>query len=260
MSKYKHVDVSERDLEELIRRWSDHIEEGMRFVDHQCQTDRGPLDILLVDSGNALCVAELKVCEDDSMLWQGLDYYDFLSKNVHAVGRCYPQANIDPEQEIRLLLVAPNFSMNMLGRCKWIDVPLSLFTYKCITVDGTKDTIPVFNEVTIPSLPAVPQVTPPSSHSNYITNPEARALFVKAMDEIKSWDPMAIAVDSIKYHISIKFNNRVLCYLTPQRKQFSIGAYFSNDVWTYQKVESVNDYERMRPLLQAALQRLKAVQ
>ena len=69
--KYHIVDVSETDLEELIRQNPDNIEIGLRFVDHQRKAGRGPYDVLLVDSGKALVVGELKVTEDDSMLTQG---------------------------------------------------------------------------------------------------------------------------------------------------------------------------------------------
>ena len=64
-------EILERDLEELVRQAPEHIEKGLRFVDHQRETDRGPLDVLLVDSGHSLAVAELKVVESDDMLWQG---------------------------------------------------------------------------------------------------------------------------------------------------------------------------------------------
>ncbi len=33
----------------------------------------------MVDSGKSLIVAELKAVEDDGMLLQGLDYYDYVS-------------------------------------------------------------------------------------------------------------------------------------------------------------------------------------
>ena len=64
MRKYQPVEVSESQLEDLIRLAPDLIEEEVRFVDHQVSTDRGRLDLLLIDSGNALVVAELKVVEE----------------------------------------------------------------------------------------------------------------------------------------------------------------------------------------------------
>ena len=68
MKKYKTVGVTEAQLEDLIRQGPELIEEGLRFVDHQASTGRGPLDVLLVDNRGALVVAELKVVVDEAML------------------------------------------------------------------------------------------------------------------------------------------------------------------------------------------------
>jgi hypothetical protein len=43
----------------------------------------------LVDSGRSLVVAELKMVQDDDMLIQGLDYYDYVSTNLEAFARLY---------------------------------------------------------------------------------------------------------------------------------------------------------------------------
>ena len=80
MKKYKIVEIQERDLEELVRKYPEYIEQGLKYVDHQKRTDRGPLDVLFVESGKGLVVAELKVIEDDSMLVQGINYYDYLQE------------------------------------------------------------------------------------------------------------------------------------------------------------------------------------
>ncbi|WFP50237.1 endonuclease NucS [Methylomonas sp. EFPC3] len=73
---YKKIDISERQLEELIRKHSGLIEEGMSYISHQNRLPNGRLDVLLIDSGKSLVVGELKVVEDDAMLMQCLDYYD----------------------------------------------------------------------------------------------------------------------------------------------------------------------------------------
>ncbi len=138
MPQYKSIDVSERQLEDLIRQEANSIEEGVRYIDHQRNTERGPLDVLMVDSGNALIVAELKIDEDDTMLVQGIDYYDCISKNIEGTSRAYKDFNMDPNQPVRLFLIAPSFSVSLLNRCKWIDIPISLFTYKCIIVEDSK--------------------------------------------------------------------------------------------------------------------------
>jgi len=67
MKKYTKADVSEQELEDLVRRHTAFIEEGLVYVDHQRSAAGGRLDVLMVDSGKSLVVAELKVVQDDGM-------------------------------------------------------------------------------------------------------------------------------------------------------------------------------------------------
>ena len=154
MKKYRRTDVSESQLEEMVRQGAELIEAGLRFVDHQTFAGRGPLDVLLVDSGNALVVAELKVVQDDGMLVQGIDYYDYVLRNVDGYAQAYKMHKIDSRQDPRLFLIAPSFSVALLNRIKWIDIPISLFTFQCIELEGSdRETVPVYNEVTAPGPP-----------------------------------------------------------------------------------------------------------
>ena len=116
MIKYKSIDISEKELEDLIRRYTNQIEEDLQYIDHQRFTDRGPLDMLFVDSGKSLVVAELKVVEDDGMLTQGIDYYDYISRNLEGICNSYRDFKIDRRQDVRLILIAPSFSVYLLNR------------------------------------------------------------------------------------------------------------------------------------------------
>src|SRR3990172_3974597 len=153
MPKYTHVDVSEQQLEDLLRQHVDLLEDGLRYIGHQRLTESGRLDVLLVDSGRSLVLAELKVIEDDAMLLQAIDYYDYVSSHLETLARLYSGFSIDPTQPVRLFLVAPSFSQALIVRCKWIDVPISLFEYQCIRLEGSTKMIPVFSERSIPSPP-----------------------------------------------------------------------------------------------------------
>lgn len=71
MPKYRKVDVSEQQLEDLVRQYAGAIEERLVHIDHQKWTAAGGrLDVFMIDSGHAFIIAELKVVEDDGMLLQ----------------------------------------------------------------------------------------------------------------------------------------------------------------------------------------------
>ena len=107
MKRYKKIDVSEQKLEDLIRQHVGMLEEGLIYIDHQKPTAGGRrLDILMVDSGKSLVVAELKVVQDDGMLMQGIDYYDFVSGHIEAFARLYKPHDIDQTQHLNILRVS----------------------------------------------------------------------------------------------------------------------------------------------------------
>lgn len=259
MKPYTRVDVSEAQLEDLVRRYSDSIEDGLVFLDHQKQAAAGRLDILLTDSGKSLAVAELKVVEDDGMLMQGVDYYDDVTAHVETYSRLYGQEKVDPTQPVRLLLIAPSFSQKMVNRCKWLDLPISLFTFQCLRFDGEADVVPVFADYRLPVPPVKPEIATLQGHLDYITDPEVRTSASAFIDEVKTWKPGSVAIDPIKYSLSMKINGRVFVYLSTYRKHYRIATYDHEENWIDAIIKDDNDREAMESLARAAMER-KATQ
>lgn len=255
MKKYKKVDVSEAQLEDLVCRHPGVIEEGLAYVDHQKQAAGGRLDVLLVDSGKSLVVAELKVVQDDGMLMQGVDYYDYVSTHVEAFARLYKNHGIDPTQQVRLFLLAPSFSQTLVNRCKWIDLPVSLFTFNCLVFDGDTDVVPIFSEQALPTSPAVVEVTHLDDHLTYITDTVVREKVAALLEEIKNWRPGSIALGPIKYAISMKINGRVFAYFYPRRKHYLLATYNDQEEWTEYSIKDDDDLAKVKPIMKAAMER-----
>lgn len=231
------------------------IEDGLEYIGHQRSAAVGRLDVLLVDSGKSLVVAELKIIQDDGMLLQALDYYDYVSSHVEAFARLYQKSGIDPTQQVRLFLIAPSFSQALINRCKWLDVPISLFTCSCLKFPNEGDLVPIFWEQTIPTPPEVVEVTRFEDHLQYITDPQARARAAALLEQIRNWRPDRIAVDPIKYAISIKISGRVFAYFHPRRKHFLLSTYDSQEQWMDHPIHSDEDLEKVLPLVRAAMER-----
>lgn len=252
---YKKVDVLERQLEDLVRRHAGLIEEGMVYVNHQNRIPGGRLDVLLVDSGKSLVVAELKVVEDDAMLVQCLDYYDHVAAGIETYARMHAEHEIDPTQPVRMLLLAPSFSQALVNRCKWIDVPISLFSYVCLKFENSDQVIPVFAEQAVPSVPEPPVVHRQDDRLNYITDPSARARALNAIEQIKGTWPARTAVDPLKYAISLKVDGKVVAYLNPRRKNFLIYTYSGEDTWTPYTIQSDEDVDAALHLIREYVER-----
>ena len=255
MKKFSKVDVSEQELEDLVRRHADQIEEGLAYVDHQKPAAGGRLDVLMVDSGKSLVVAELKVTQDDGMLFQGLDYYDYISTHIESFARLYKSHAIDPTQRVRLFLVAPTFSQTLVNRCKWLDLPISLFTYNCLRIEGESDVIPVFTEQQVTAPPEVVEVAHLDDHLNYITDTVVRTRVDALLQEIKNWRTGNISTDPTKYAISMKVNGRVFAYLWPRRQHFVIGTYDAGDEWKEYPVKTEDDLATVRSIAKEAMDR-----
>jgi hypothetical protein len=258
MKKYRPIEVSESQLEDLLRQAPELVEAGLEFVDHQAFTDRGPLDVLMVDSGRSLVVAELKVVEDDAMLVQGIDYYDYIVRNLDGFARAYKQHKIDPKQEPRLFLIAPGFSVTLLNRIKWLDIPVSLFTYQCIQLEEEKgETVPVYKEVTAPGLPGRVEVYSIDDRYAYITDAKMRGMAQELVAAIHSWDAQKVLVEATKYAISIKHSGRVIAYVEPRRKSFVLSTYDAEGKWTSQNIDNKADLDQFVPVVRACFERVR---
>jgi hypothetical protein len=253
MAKYRKTDVSEQELEDLVRRHAEAIEDALVYLDHQRATPGGRLDVLMVDSGKSLVVAELKVVEDDGMLLQGLDYYDYVSTHREAFARLYRAHAPDPTQQVRLFLVAPSFSQTLINRCKWIDVPISLFTYSCLKFDDAAEIVPVFTEQEIPSSPEPVEAHRQDDHLAYITDAGVRTRVAALLDDVKTWKTGRLAQDALKYAISMKVDGHVFAYLHPRRKHFIISTYNAENTWTDYPVHSDDDLQKVLPLMRSAM-------
>lgn len=258
MTKYLPVEISEHQLEDLIRQEPEYIEKGLKFIDHQTFTSRGPLDVIFIDSGHALVITELKIIEDDGMLVQGIDYYDYILRNLEGFARGYARHEIDTKQQPRLFLVAPSFSVTMINRIKWIDIPISLFEFQCIEMESNKgEILPVFKEVSIPEISVMPEVYSLEDRIKYITDTKIKELVRSFIAECQIWDSQRVLIEPTKYDISMKVSGRVFAYLAPRRKYFMIYTNDPEGKWTGYPIHSDNDIESVKLLVRENFNKLK---
>lgn len=262
MKNYMQIEVNEGSLEELIRHYSSKIEEGLIYIDHQVKTDRDKrLDVLMVDSGGALIVAELKVLEDDGMLLQGIDYYDYVTRNHEFICRTYSKHKIKPSEQPRLMFIAPSFSIGFLERCKWLSIPMSLYTFQCITIENDNDIIPVFVNVNPPTImkPPIPRMSV-DQILEYITDLDVRGLASDFLKEIKNWDEDNITLDPIQGWVSLKYRGRVIAYLGPRRRFFGLEISNNEGNWPWITVHAENkdiELENARRMLKTSIDQIK---
>lgn len=260
MRKYKSVEIIESQLEDLVRTGSEMIEGGLKYVDHQKIPGKDQMNVLFVDSGNSMVAAELNIVEDDNILLQGLDYYNYVTTNFEALARIYKNDGIDPTRAIRLMLIAPSFSQTTTNRCRWIDTNISLYTYKCIKFDGSDEVIPIFSETSIPT-PTEPSPKEKNSFEDrlgYITNQEIKGILASLLSDLPNWGKDTILIEPIKYAISVKMGGKVFMHLALRRDNFLVETHNAEGKWTGYPVNSREDLEMLMALMKSNMEnRLK---
>jgi hypothetical protein len=257
MKKYERVFIAEHELEDLVRSNSNLIEDGLMYIDHQRPTSGGRLDVLFVSEDKSLAIAELKVSEDDGMLMQAVDYYDYVSNHVESYARLYHDFSIDPLKPIRLILIAPYFSQTLVNRCKWLDIKISLFTFICLRFEEDDSIVPVFTEQFIPETIKVIDIPKINDHLNWIEDPAIRKTVLSLFEEIKTWAPDQITIDPVKTGISMKIRGKVFAYLYPRHSFFVISTYNNEDVWSHTPVHVEEDLENAKKMMRETLERFR---
>jgi len=242
---FTEIEIEERNLEVAIIRNPGVIEKGLTILDHQVPAGTGKIDILGADSGGKLTIMELKVTEDDTMLMQSVEYYDWVSQNTDRLaeryGEKFPKVDIDAEEPPRLILVAPTFSLPLKTCCKYINADVDLFEYVYLkTKTGEKG-------IFCKRVDLGPPATPPSrplgveDHVNYITNPTIKRICKEAMDQIKEIGE-DIEVSPTQSGLSFKHANRVIAYIETRRDFFYINFPKRGRNWMWQAVEKKRDF------------------
>jgi len=154
-----------------------------------------------------------------------------------------------------VFLIPPSLSITLLNRCKWIDIPISLFSYKCITFEDSEEVIPVFSEITISCVPEVVEACDLGDRLKYITNPDTRRMADDLIKETRGWDTSRIVVEPTEYDISLKISGRVFSYIGPRRKHFVVYTYDTEKKWTGFPISQTENLEAVKVLLEANVER-----
>jgi hypothetical protein len=105
---FKRIEIDEeRELENLVVKDPESVEDGLKYLTHQRQANGKFIDVLAVDRDGVLTVVELKVGEEDEMLFQAMEYYDWVSSNRDRLANEYKsRVKIVTEEDPRIVLVA----------------------------------------------------------------------------------------------------------------------------------------------------------
>lgn len=228
----KKIDIKEKEeLEPIIVRNPELIEDGLKIVAHQLMTSTGPLDILAVDENGVLVIIELKneIDEKEQQLIQCLRYYDWCYDNRAWIANAYKELKIDPHKEPRIILVAPDFSESLKRLAKFLNVEPELFRYQAIELQNGEKTIictQTFFEERLES----PVISTIPKSITRIKNDTVRGLYDKCLNKFRElrFDLQPRANDTISGY----FNGKRILRIYPKNDFFSLRLQLEDLTWT----------------------------
>lgn len=238
--KIKEIEVNEKELEDLLIKNPEAIEEGTTILGRQVKTDSGPLDILAVDDDGILTIIELKDEIDDRQLDQGLRYYDWAKTNIQWISRSFEK--VDAEQEPRLILIAPNFSENLRRIAKYVNVNLDLLEYHAIQLpDGEKGIICKSVEIGRPLEPI--SVPTREGHLEHIESDRVRQLCANCLKQLED---NGIEIRPIQnYWFSAWYKGKRFMYLGCKKKFFVCEVQRPDGSWSGRiRITTKEEWER----------------
>ncbi|MBI2351066.1 MAG: DUF91 domain-containing protein, partial [Deltaproteobacteria bacterium] len=183
---FKRIEIEkERELENMVIKNPDHIEDGLTFLTHQQPISGGFIDVLCVDNDNAIVIMELKITDDEGILLQALHYYDYVLLNKAAIANQFAsKAKINLNEDPRIILIAPHFSDRLRKACKHVTPMLKLVEFVHLkTSAGEKGLF--FNEIPMDTEEAYSPPQPIERISEYIHFPKIREVCKDIVKTIK---------------------------------------------------------------------------
>ena len=93
----KYKPKSEKELHHIIEKELDSLEEGLELLKYEMGTGTSIPDFLCVDSGGRIVIIEVKLHEDEYVLFQALKYYNEIDKNRYVIAQMFPDKKINPK-------------------------------------------------------------------------------------------------------------------------------------------------------------------
>ena len=236
----KYLPQSEAELHMLIQKELDAIEEGLELLQHEYPFGKGILDFLCVDSGGRLVIIEVKLHEDENILFQALRYFSDIDKNRYLIATVFPERHVNAEESPRIILIAERFSED-IRRLSTLVVPeIELLEYSIAALPNDEKGI-IYHSVSLPiaaRLPAEPKTI--DKLLEYLKEDSLKPTVTKMRHAIKSLGK-GIEEYATQGYIGYKhISGRQFAYIKIYRKAIEFGAHIIDEH------KQLLDYERIR--------------
>lgn len=243
MSKmFKRLEIDqERELESQVIKDPEALEEGLVYLTHQRSANGNYIDVLAADSDGVLVVIELKVGEEDQMLLQALEYYDYVSSNRDRLAKEYShKAKIVDQEEPRIMLVASSFSDRLKLAARYVEPKVTLLEYSYLETKN-KDRGLFCKEERFESEGGYSAPVALEAIFAYVVNPGVKKACLKVHSEINKLGQDLEVIANGTHGIRFKCKNRLIGGLSLRRTFFYVW-YRKDEDWPEFKLTTISDW------------------
>jgi len=216
---------AESELHLLILNELEALEEGLVLLQHEYPTSSGIIDFLCADSGGRLVIIEVKLHEDDNILFQALRYFSAVDRDRYLIASALSGRRINPDEAPRIVLVAERFSDD-LRRLSTLIVPdVEFYEYSTVILPDARKGI-LFHPVSLP-LPIAPPAEPRNFEDliSYLKSEELKPVVEEARQQLKGLGK-AIEEYATRGYIGYKHSGgRQFAYIKIHRQSIDVGAH-----------------------------------
>lgn len=226
------------------------IEDGLTLISKEARAyDQNRIDLLVQDNQDSLCVIELKhQIARREVIGQILDYAHFVSHNYEILKSKYSKLELtedfDPDQDIRLILVADDFTDDLLRALEYVNWEFELYRYQAFEMNNQKSILCLSVKP-----PARPEISSDAENSienliNYIRDQDVKKIAKKILKFIETLE--GVRVGFTQDYIAFKNSSgKNFASLNPRRQYFHL--YYKNTadkgLWYYITVSVDDDYD-----------------
>jgi RecB family endonuclease NucS len=137
----EEIQVKNNDsLENLVTKEIEKVEDGLTIIGRQIPVNHDKIvDLLCVDRNGQIVVFKLNVKEDDNMLFEGLTTFHEVNCVKQMLKFFNKSSKINDKELPRLILLAPNFSNNVMNIAKNMDsVKINLYQWEYLKFGDKK--------------------------------------------------------------------------------------------------------------------------
>lgn len=213
----------ESDLELMLIANPEVIEDGLRVISHQQQTNTGPLDILGVDAEHTLVVIELKNEAAETHLDQGLRYYDWCRQNLAWIAQAFKSYEVNLKGLPRLFLIAPSFTdtIRQIAKHVAVGVDLKLFEYHAVENEKHERGL-ICRELDFGQPPEPPRIMSLTDKAKRFEDAKVKRLWEIVLAELPK---QGIEVKAISgFDVTLWYKGKRFMWIAPRKKWFSANV------------------------------------